>query len=119
MFRGEDKAVALKIKDSVTLAYQSIDAMADLVAVLYSPENPTTALASYRKVATTGYTTLLRVSATEYTAIVPYTITDDFPISELMIHVMRVDTDARFPDGKARTKGDGNIEEVKPSIITT
>lgn len=117
MFRGEDKALAVKVEDSVGVL-QSIDAMADLIAVLYSKENDTVALASYRKVTTTGYTTLVRVSSTEYTAIVPYTITDDFPISDLKMEVEVVETDARFPDSKRRTKGVGDVEEVEPSIIT-
>jgi hypothetical protein len=117
MFRGEDKALSVKVKDSVG-SYQSIDAMADFIYVLYSKEDSSVVLASYRKVATTGYTTLLRVSSTEYIAIVPYTITDDFPISDLMGAALVVETDARFPDGKCRTKGDGVIDEVQPSIIT-
>jgi hypothetical protein len=117
MLRGEDKALAIKVKDSAG-TLQSIDDMADLIVVLYSKEDPATVLKSFRKVATTGYTTLVKVSTTEYTAIVPYTVTDDFPISDLMVEAMVVETDARFPDSKRRTKGTGTIEEVEPSIIT-
>jgi hypothetical protein len=114
IFRDEDKA--LKITITISGVLQSIDAMADLIVVLYNVRTRVV-LASYRKVATTGYTTLLRVSATEYTAIVPHTIIAVFPLNDIKVEVQMMETDARFSDGIKRTKGDKVLAEVKESVI--
>ena len=116
IYQGEDKAVSITITDSL-LVLQSIDAMTDLICYLYDVKSKSV-LIKYRKVATAGYTTLLRVSATEYTAIVPHSLTETFSITDLMIEVELMEADVRFPDGVRRTKGQNKITEIKTSLIT-
>jgi hypothetical protein len=115
IYRGEDKTAAIKISDSAG-TLQSIDDMADLIVALYSVRFKQV-MVKYRKVATTGFTTLLRVSATEYTAIIPHSITETCPIATLNLEIEIMETDARFPDGIRRTKGVGVLTEVKTSVI--
>jgi hypothetical protein len=115
IYRGEDKALAITITDS-SGTLQDIDAMTDLVVTLYSAGYKKI-MAEYRKVATTGFTTLLRVSATEYTAIVPKTVTDSCPLDNLLIEIEIQESDVRFLNSIRRTKGTGIITEVKNSVI--
>jgi hypothetical protein len=115
IYKGEDKALSITITDSAG-TLQSIDAMADLIVSLYSVRFKQV-MAEYRKVATAGFTTLLRVSATEYTAIIPHSITETCPIATLNLEIEIMEADARFPDGIRRTKGVGVLTEVKTSVI--
>ena len=115
IYRGEDKALAITISDSAG-TLQSIDAMVDLIATVYSQSHKEV-LIEFRKVATAGFTTLLRVSATEYTAIVPKSITDLFPLTNLLLEIEIQETDVRFPASIRRTKGVGIITVIKDSVI--
>lgn len=116
MIRGEDKALAIKVKDSAGV-YQSIDGMVDLIVVVYS-QAKNQVIGQFRKVATVGYTTLLRVSATEYTACLTKAMTDLCPIHMMVVEVEIQDTDVRFPANIRRTKGKGQIEEVESTVIS-
>jgi hypothetical protein len=115
IYRGEDKALKITIADSAGVL-QSIDAMSDLIAALYSTRFKQVMI-KFRKVETSGYTTLLRVSATEYTAIIPHSITEMCPISTLNLEVELFETDERFDGSLRRTKGVGVITEVKASVL--
>jgi hypothetical protein len=115
IYKGEDKVLSITIVDS-SGTIQSIDAMTDLIVSLYH-DRMRTALIEYRKVAISGFTTLLRVSATEYTAIIPKSVTDTFQISNLMIEIEIQEADARFPANIRRTKGKGTITQVANSMI--
>jgi hypothetical protein len=114
IFRDEDKALNITITISDVL--QSIDALHDLIVVLYNVRDRTV-LASYRKVATVGFTTFLRISSTEYTAIVPHTIIASFPLTDIIVEIQMMETDIRFPDGIKRTKGKGVLAETIESVI--
>jgi hypothetical protein len=119
LHQGEDKAITITITDA-NGALQSIDAMTDLVCYLYDVKSKTV-LAKYRKDVDsddTEFIELLRVSATEYTAIVPHSVTETFPITNLMIEAEIMESDGRFPDGLRRTKGKNKITDIEPSVIT-
>jgi hypothetical protein len=116
LYQGEDKAVSITVTDINGVA-QSIDAMVDLICYLYDVKNETV-LIKYRKVATTGYETLIRVSSTVYTIIIPHSLTAVFPLDNLMIEAMIQESDVRFPDGIRRTKGKSKITEIEESLIT-
>jgi hypothetical protein len=115
ILQGEDKALGITIEDSAGVL-QSIDAMTDLIAYLYQ-KSDNTILVKYAKVAATGFITLLRVSATEYTAIVPHTLTETIDITDLMLEVELQEDDARFEANIRRTKGKGKVTNVVESLI--
>jgi hypothetical protein len=115
MIRGTDLALKITVTDK-TGVLQDIDAMADLIIKLYTPQKKDI-LIQFRKVATAGYTTLLRVSATEYTAIVPHSVTLICPIGNLVGEGQVMETDARFPLNIRRNKADGLITKVKDTVI--
>jgi hypothetical protein len=116
IYRGEDKALSITIADASNVL-QSIDNMVDLIVYIYSAKDHHV-MEKYTKVLTAGYIQLLRVSATEYTAILPHSITEITPVKDLLIEIEIQEIDNRFPSNIRRTKGKGNIAEVKQSIIT-
>jgi hypothetical protein len=59
----------------------------------------------------------LRVSATEYTAIIPYTATQLYPLNHMLVEVELQESDVRFTGSVRRTKGKGVISEIKSTII--
>ena len=115
LYSGEDKALAVVIQDSEGVVL-SIDDMSDLIIFLYQRSDDTI-LVKYRKAVTPGYTTLIRVSATEYTAILPKAITDIIPETELMMEGMMLEEDERFENNLRRTKGKGIVTNVEKSLI--
>ena len=115
IYTGEDKAISIVVSDALGVP-QSIDDMTDLVCYLFDVRSKVV-LEKYKKVAASGYSTLVRVSSTEYTAILPHTISEDLPITDLMIEIEVQESDARFPDGIRRTKGTNKVTEIKSSII--
>ena len=115
MIRGEDKAISITIEDSAGVL-QSTDAMADLLVYIYSDKQHAIQ-AKYSKVLAAGFTQLLRVSATEYTAILPKSVTDLIPIADLRVEVELQETDVRFSGSIRRTKGKGVIDEVCNTLI--
>jgi hypothetical protein len=115
IYKGEDKALSITITDSKG-TLQDIDAMTNLIVYL-EHDHPRSPLVKYSKVAAAGFTTLLRVSATEYTAIVPKTVTDTFSLAQLIIEVELQESDTRFPGSVRRTKGKGIITTISNSMI--
>ena len=119
LHQGEDKAISITITD-INGVLQNIDDMADLVCYLYDVKSKAI-LAKYRKNIDSNdpdFTELLKVSPTEYTAIVPHRITESFPITNLMIEAEIMESDERFPDGLRRTKGKNKISDIESSVIT-
>jgi hypothetical protein len=116
ILQGEDKAIKITISDSGGVL-QSIDAMADVIIYVYL-QSDESVLIKFAKVAATGYTTLLRVSATEYTAILPKSIMDSQPLTNLMVECEIQETDIRFSGSIRRTKGKGTITDISKSLIT-
>lgn len=116
MRRGEDQALKITISDS-SGALQDIDSMIDLIVYLYS--NVTTfPIIKFRKIATAGYSTLLRVSSTEYTAILPMAITNIMPVTNIYAEIEIQETDSRFTDSIRRSKGSSQVINVVNSLIT-
>jgi hypothetical protein len=116
MIRGEDKALTITITDSLGVL-QDIDSMTDLIVYVYSNKgNPP--LIKFKKVASTGYSALLRVSATEYTAIIPKAITSTMLLDNVFAEIEIQEVDSRFTDSIRRTKGSAKITTVIDSIIT-
>ena len=115
ILQGEDKALSITISDSAKVL-QSIDDMIDLIVYLHLRNG--TIVQKFSKEEAEGFTTLLRVSATLYTAIIPHTLTKDQPISELMVEVEIQETDDRFAGDIRRTKGKGKITSIGKSLIT-
>jgi hypothetical protein len=115
MIQGEDLALSITVTDSAGVL-QDIDAMADVIIYLYSSPRKDV-LIKYRKVATAGYTTLLRVSATEYTAILPHTVSSLCSPTNLIGEGQIMETDVRFPLNVRRRKGKGLISDVKDTVI--
>jgi hypothetical protein len=116
MIRGEDKALKITITDSLGVL-QDIDAMVNLIVYIYTVRFNTIHM-KFSKVPIAGFTTLLRVSATEYTAILPNSITQVLVLSQLSAEIEIQETDVRFPDSIRRTKGSGLIISVEPTLIT-
>ncbi len=119
IYTGEDKVLGIKVKDA-NGSYQNIDDMEELIVYLMA-RGSTVPLMKYKKtvgIDDDGFTELLRSSNTKYDALVPKSITKDFPIDELRIEVMVVMADERFDDGFLRTKGTGTVDEILKSNIT-
>jgi hypothetical protein len=116
ILQGEDKAIKITISSAAGVL-QDIDAIANIILYIYL-QSDDSILIKYAKVAAAGFTTLLRVSATEYTAILPKSVLDSQPLTNLMIEAELQETDSRFTDNIRRTKGTGTITEIEKSLIT-
>jgi hypothetical protein len=118
IYKGEDKVISVMFKDANDVL-QDIDNMANVIIYLYQLSD-NTVLVKYKKVVDSDDTEsieLLRVSSTEYTAILPKSITDTIDVTNLMMEAEIQETDSRFLNSIRRTKGKGRITDVKDSLI--
>ena len=116
IYQGEDKALDITITDS-SGALVSIDGLLELIVYIYSSRS-SAPLLKFNKAGSTGYTALLRVTSTKYTAILPKSITSQYASGSLLVEVELQQTDARFASSVSRTKGVGTIDQVTLSTIT-
>jgi hypothetical protein len=109
MIQGSDFPVKVTLTDS-TGALQSIDALVDLTITIYDKRTKDV-------VDTFTKSDLLRVSATEYTLLLPKALTDVFPISTLWGEGEIQETDSRFTGNIRRTKAKERIDDVEDTVI--
>jgi hypothetical protein len=109
MIQGEDFAVKVTLTDSLG-SLQSIDALVDFTIVIYDSRNKT-------EVDRFSKSDLLRVSATEYTLLLPKAITDHFPLSVLYGEGEIQETDVRFTGNIKRKKSKARITNVEDTLI--